>query len=101
MELLEHLITSGRIIDIMLAFLAAETLLLVWRRQRSGRGPTIAAIITNAGAGGSLMLALKAIMTGAGWPLVAAALLGSLFFHVSDLLMRWREAPAPAKEVLP
>ena len=93
MALLEHLITSGRIIDIMLVFLAVETLLLIWRRQHTGYGPTIAAIITNAGAGASLMLALKALFVGSAWPVLAAALLGSMLFHISDLVMRWREAP--------
>jgi hypothetical protein len=96
MQLLENLIISGRIIDIMLAFLAIETLWLVWRRRRTGRGPTIAAIITNAGAGGSLMLALKAMYLGTAWPVLAAALLGSMFFHISDLMMRWRESPKPS-----
>lgn len=97
MQILEHLITSGRIIDIMLAFLAIETLWLVWRRQNTGHGPTIAAIVTNAGAGGSLMLALKAMFLSSSWPLLATALLASMFFHISDLVMRWREAPAPSK----
>ncbi len=101
MALFEHLITSGRIIDIMLVFLTIETLWLVWRRRSTGRGPTVLAIITNAGAGGSLMLALKAVLTGASWPLLAAALLASLFFHVTDLVMRWREAPRVLEGVAP
>lgn len=96
MALLEHLILSGRIIDIMLVFLAIETLVLVWRHVKTGRGPTTAAIITNAGAGGSLMLALKAVLTGAAWQLLAAALVASLFFHTTDVLMRWRESSKAA-----
>lgn len=97
MQLLEHLITSGQIVDIMLSVLAIETIWLIWRRRSTGRGPTIAAIITNAGAGGSLMLALKALFLGSSWPVLAAALLGSMFFHFSDVIMRWREAPKPSE----
>ena len=43
---------------------------------------------------GSLMLALKAALTGAGWGWLVAALLASLVFHVADLRHRWQAANA-------
>jgi len=94
MEFLEQLVMSGRIVDIMLVFLLLETAWLAWRRQQSGRGPTLAMLMTNAGAGGSLMLALRAVLTGAGLGWIVAALLASLVFHVLDLTLRWRGEPA-------
>ena len=52
-------------------------------------------LVTNAGAGGSLMLALKAVLTGADLAWILAALLASLAFHASDLYLRWSNAPRP------
>jgi hypothetical protein len=100
MEYLEDLVMSGRIVDIMLVFLVLETAWLAWRHQRTGRGLSITLLIANAGAGGSLMLALKAVLSGASLPWIVSALLASLFFHSTDLALRWRAAP-PAAEVRP
>jgi hypothetical protein len=88
----EQFILSGRIVDVMLAVLVVEVVILSWRHHRTGRGLPPGLLITNAGAGGSLMLALKAGLTGAGWPWIVAALLASLAFHVADLRHRWTSA---------
>lgn len=96
MDSLEQFIFSGRIVDLMLAVLVVEVILLSWRHHRTGRGLPPRLLFTNAGAGGSLMLALKAVLTGAGWPWIVAALLASLVFHVADLRHRWINAPNPS-----
>ena len=90
MALLESLIASGRIVDLMGAFILLEivALMLYWRR--TGRGVPPAPLLLNIGAGGSLMLALRAVLSGAGTPLVVLWLLSSLVFHVADLRQRWR-----------
>lgn len=88
----EQFILSGRIVDVALVVLVLEVLWLSWRYRRTGRGLPPRLLFTNAGAGGSLMLALKAALTGAGWPWIAAALLASLGFHVADLNHRWTRA---------
>ncbi|MEM1412193.1 MAG: hypothetical protein AAGH19_07515 [Pseudomonadota bacterium] len=92
MEFLEQFVMSGRIVDLMLAVLVVETIWLAWRGKRLGKGLPLAQLITNAGAGGSLMLALKAVLTQAGLFWVVAALLASLVFHSSDLFLRWTSA---------
>lgn len=83
---------SGRIVDLMLAVLVVEVAWLAWRRHRHGGGLSLSSLITNAGAGGSLMLALKAVLTGAGLGWIVAALLASMCFHFSDLYLRWSSA---------
>lgn len=90
MALLDLLIDSGRIVDIMLAVVFLEVLLLVywWRWRRAGVPPL--ALLVNVGAGGSLMLALRAVLVGQQTPVVALWLLSSLVFHVADLLVRWQ-----------
>ena len=93
MDSLEQFIFSGRIVAVMLAVLVVEVLWLSLRYRRTGRGLPPRMLFTNAGAGGSLMLALKAVLTGAAWPWVVAALLASLVFHVADLRHRWISAP--------
>ena len=90
MTVLQDLILSGRIVDLMLAFIVIEIIaIMALRRARGGAIPT-APLLINIGAGASIMLALRAALTDAGWPWIAAFLLASLFFHVADLRQRWQ-----------
>lgn len=97
MDSVEQFILSGRIVDVALAVLVIEVLWLAWHHRRTGHGLPPGQLFTNAGAGGSLMLALKAVLTGAAWPWIAAALLASLVFHVADLRLRWNQAPRSSR----
>ncbi len=90
-------IESGRIADVMLVIIAIEIIALIVYRLVSGKGLPVATVICNAGAGGSLMVALKLVWVNAAWHWVAAALLGSLVFHTIDLAQRWR-AQAQTKQ---
>lgn len=94
MELLQGLVESGRIVDIMLAVIVVELVLLVGYRIVRQRGPGVASIVLNIGAGGSLMFALRLLYDDAGWQLVAAALVASAVFHAGDVVYRWRRAHA-------
>ena len=98
MQTLEALIASGRIVDIMLVFVAIEVLALLVYRGVTGRGLGAVALLLNIGAGGSLMVALKLVFDQAPWQWVASALVASLAFHVSDLAYRWRTATAPTTD---
>lgn len=94
MATLESLIASGRIVDLMIAVLLAETIAILAYRRLRGGGIAPVPLLTNLAAGGSLMLALRAAVTGGGWGSVALWLLAALVFHVADLRQRWERAPA-------
>ena len=87
--MLQSLVTSGRVFDVMLAVVAVEVVavLLLWALARRGIPP--AAFVANIGAGGSLMVALWVQAQGLPWPWLAASLLAALAFHVADLVQRW------------
>ena len=89
MDLFENLISSGRIVDFMVAVLAFEIVAVTWYRRARGGGIAFRPLILNIGAGGSLMLALKASLIDAGTTWIAACLLMSLVFHVADQANRW------------
>lgn len=93
MALLEDLVTSGRIVDLMLAFIVLEIVALMLIRRYTGGGIATWPLLTNIGAGTSLMLALRADLTGAGWTWIAFFLVAALVFHVSDLAQRWQRSP--------
>ena len=91
MASLESLILSGRIVDLMLVFIVLEIILFAWLRRRR-RGFSLPALLVNIGAGGSLMLALRASLTDAGWHWIVMFLVSALVFHVADVAGRWRAA---------
>lgn len=81
---------SGRIVDAILAFMVLEALLLVAYRSRTGRGIATADLLANLAAGATLLLALRAALTGGPWTWVAGALAAALVAHVADLARRWQ-----------
>jgi hypothetical protein len=95
MSVIEELVTSGRIVDLMLIFILFEVLVIQWIRRSRGAGIPLLPLLVNIGAGGSVMLALRAELTGAGWNWVALCLLSALAFHVADLWQRWERPAAP------
>jgi len=89
MALLQSLVTSGRIVDVALAALTLEVIALHWLRRRRGGGISIVLLLVNAGAGASLLLALRAALRDSGWLWIVVFLLSALVFHVADLGQRW------------
>jgi hypothetical protein len=88
--MVEALIASGRIADVVLAVLVVEALALIVRHRRTGRGPAPAAVLANAAAGAALVLALKASLAGWGVPAVALFLALGGLAHGADLWIRLR-----------
>ncbi|KPL53447.1 hypothetical protein ABB55_15500 [Prosthecomicrobium hirschii] len=88
--MLDSLFAGGRMADLALAALLVETLVSLWLARRLGRGPGVAAILCNAGAGAGLLLALRAALTGAGAAMVAAGLVFALVAHLGEVVLRWR-----------
>jgi hypothetical protein len=83
------LFASGRVIDLILGLTAAEAILLILWHRRTGRGVPPRPLLLNLLAGACLLLAVRAVLCGAGWPWVALALAGSLLAHLADLRERW------------
>ena len=92
---MSELFASGRIIDAILVLVAIEAAFLLAWRARTGRGPAPIPLLCNLASGASLMLALRAALTGAAWP-VAACLIASLVAHLSELVLRFRADARPA-----
>lgn len=90
--MLADLIASGRVVDAIIAFMAAEAVALLVYRRIAGRGPGAADIGVMLLAGLCLLLALRAALTGAGWAWVAAFLAAALVSHLADLALRFRNA---------
>ena len=85
---MEELITSGRIADIILVVIAAETVLIGVYFWWKGRPLALIAFAASGLAGGSLVLALRAVLRDSGWIYIAIYLLAALLAHLADLAMR-------------
>lgn len=93
MDTLQSLITTGRIVDVMLAFVVLEIIVLGLYRRATGDGIPMPKLLVNIGAGTSIMLALRAALTNADWKWIAAWLVCGLLFHSSDIALRFRRSP--------
>jgi hypothetical protein len=87
--MLQQIITSGRIVDVIVAIMVIEVMVCVVWRWHSARGPSLAEISTMVLAGFFLLLALRVALTSADWRWIALFLLGSLIAHLFDLKLRW------------
>ncbi len=79
----DRFFASGHAVDLVLAVLAVEAVILIVRKHRVL--PVVLALLP----GALMMLALRAALTGAGWHWVALWLALSWPVHLADL--RWRE----------
>lgn len=77
------LFASGRAIDLVLAVLLLEALWL-WRHKQAPVGDILRALLP----GAFLLLAVRAALTGAPWPLVALPLILALPAHLADIRRR-------------
>lgn len=89
MEVLADLIKSGQVTGILIAVMVTEAAVLIAYRLGKGRGFAVPYIISNLLAGLFLVLALRAALTGAAWPWIAASLAAAGIAHVADLVVRW------------
>jgi len=81
---------SGLAVDLVLALMVAEAVLLLALHRYAGRGPVPRDWLANLVSGFCLLLGVRAVLAGAQWPLLALALIGSLIAHLTDLKQRWR-----------
>lgn len=88
--MIESLVASGRVVDVVLAFMLLEALALGVYRARTARGIALPDLAINLLAGVGLLVALRAALTGTGWQWIAGGLFAALFAHAADLARRWR-----------
>ena len=91
-----ELFASGRIVDLILAFVALEALVLIGWRLYRGRGPSPVTLACNLAAGAALMLAIRAALTGSDWTIVAGCMLASLAAHLTEMCLKFRAEGAAA-----
>jgi hypothetical protein len=85
---MDEFIRSGRIADVILVALAAEMAVMglyLWRR---GQGLALMSFAASSLAGGSLVLALRAVLRDSGWLFVAIYLAAALLAHLADIALR-------------
>jgi uncharacterized membrane protein len=85
---MEALFASGHIVDVALALMVLEVVALRVYRRAVGAKPVPARIAWNIAAGACLLLALRAALTDASWPWIAAFLTGALIAHAGDIRAR-------------
>ena len=98
---MEELIRSGRIADIILVALAAETALMGFYLWRKGQAPVLFGFLASSLAGGALVLAFREVLRGSGWLFVAIYLAAALLAHLADIALRLllaRQAGGPSSK---
>ena len=82
-------IVSGRVLDLILAGMVLEGVVLaaLWRRRRRGVAP--GALLPSLLSGMCLLLAMRAGLAGAWWGWVSLPLLAALCGHVIELRRNW------------
>lgn len=89
-EMLAGLYASGRVADLLVAFVLLEAAALVWLHRRVGRSGVPLGLLVNLATGAALVMALGAALRGADWPVIGGWLLAGLAGHVVDVGLRWR-----------
>jgi hypothetical protein len=88
------LFASGRVIDLILLLMLLEAAASLLLNRKLARGIAPGIVIFNLGAGAALLMALRAALLHAAWPVIAAWLLVAFIGHAGELYVRWM---APAK----
>jgi len=89
---MDGLIANGRLIDLILAFIAVEAvaLLIYWRS--TGRGLAPVSILLMLLPGACLLLALRGALIDAGPEFILLWLAAALIAHLADLWRRFRSS---------
>ena len=93
---MSELFTSGRAIDLILAIVGLEVLVLLVRHRWSGRGLAPVDLLGQLLAGALLLLAVRCALTGADYRWTAVFLIASLPAHLFDLARRSNFPATPA-----
>lgn len=85
---MDEFIRSGRFADVILVVLAVEMVAVSLYLWRQGRGRALMSFVASGLAGGSLVLAMRAILQDSGWLFVAIYLAAALLAHLADIALR-------------
>lgn len=83
-----ELFASGHVVDLIIAFMVIEAVVLLLWRRRTGSGIAPGPLVASLLAGFFLLLALRGALTGAPWTTVALWLVAALAAHLADLAWR-------------
>jgi hypothetical protein len=86
--MMRALYASGHIVDLILALVAVEFVILAWRRRSPRPASALIDIALAIAPGVCLLLALRAALTGAPWTHVAVWLAAALPVHLADMVRR-------------
>ena len=89
---MSELFASARVVDLILALMLFEAVMLIVIRATTSRGIPTLDLLCNLLAGAGLLLALRGALLGVKWWWIALPLLLALGGHVVDLWRRWRVA---------
>ena len=87
---MDSLFASGHIVDLILVAVALQATGLWAARRFADIGPGLGPLVWTLASGVGLMLAIRAGLTDAPWPVVGGFTLLGLVCHLADLRQRWR-----------
>jgi len=90
MSMMAEMFAAGTIVDLVLAFLLIEAIAVIgyWRWRKRGLAP--ADFLPGMISGALMLLALRAVLAGAGWLVPTLCLLAAGLAHLVDVIWRWR-----------
>ena len=88
---LEQWVLGGSLVDTIIAITLLEAAGLLFYHHQTKRGMKPRDYLLNMISGLCLMLALRCILSGASWHLVAICLVGAGLAHIADICLRLRE----------
>lgn len=84
------LFESGRIVDLILVLMVFEALVICFFGLALRYRLPVQGLLLNLAAGAALLMALRAVLSDAGWMVVGLWLICALFAHVGDVVLRLR-----------
>ena len=90
MQMMSELFASGAFVDWVLIFLVVEAAAVIgyWLWRKRGIAP--ADFLPGMISGALMLLALRAVLAGAGWMVPTLCLMAAGGAHLVDVLRRWR-----------
>ena len=90
MQMMSELFASGTVVDAVLIFLLVEAIAVIgyWMWRKRGIAP--ADFLPGMISGALMLLALRAVLAGAGWMVPTLCLMAAGGAHLVDVLRRWR-----------